>query len=72
MPFLDRGKGLDFFFLTCYMQEGDKGNTRSGPGLGQAHFAMGQWIIGNYLHCSATLFLDEGVVGRVLLDRRHF
>ena len=39
VPFLDRGKGLDFFFFTCHMQEADKGNTRSGPGLGQAHFA---------------------------------
>ena len=75
MPFLDRGRGLISSSSHAICKRETKITLAQGLGWGKytlQTISLEQWIVGNYLYCSATLFLDEGVVGRALLGRRHF
>ena len=75
VPILDRGRGLISSSSHAICKRETKVTLAQGLGWGKhtlQRINLGQWIIGNYLYCSATSFLDEEVVGRVLLGRRHF
>ena len=75
VPFLDRGRGLISSSSHAICKREAKITLAQGLGWGKyalQTISLGQWIIGNYLYCSATLFLGEGVVGRALLGGRHF